>query len=99
MNLTNFGFVLKLNHNTCQTSLVALDVNQPQSNEWRKFKRSGFKCYEVHILQKFANCGVFNRNNEYIWSVNNHKHICEVRLQIRFLLNAWSGIYNNQTEL
>lgn len=44
----------------------------------------------------FTNCGMFNRNNEHIWSANNPRHFREVRPQIRFGLNVWAGIYNDR---
>lgn len=44
----------------------------------------------------FSNCGMFNRNNEHLWSEINPRHFREVRPQVRFQLNVWAGIYNDQ---
>lgn len=100
--------------------------------DWRELKKSGFKCYKIHISQKlqpgdperrlefcdwlqrrpdfpaflenviwtdestFTNCGIFNRNNEHIWSINNPRQFREIRPQVRFSLNVWAGIYKNR---
>ena len=34
------------------TYQVSVDTNVPQTNVWREFKRSGLKCYKIHISQK-----------------------------------------------
>lgn len=44
----------------------------------------------------FTNCGIFNRNNERIWSINNPREFREIRPQVRFSINVWAGIYNDR---
>lgn len=44
----------------------------------------------------FTNCGMFNRNNEHIWSLNNPREFRAVRPQVRFSLNVWAGICGDQ---
>lgn len=44
----------------------------------------------------FTNCGIFNRNNEHIWSINNPRQFREIRPQVRFNINVWAGIYKNR---
>lgn len=44
---------------------------------------------------KFTNCGMFNRKNEHIWSVENPRGNREIRKQVRFSVNVWAGIYNS----
>lgn len=41
---------------------------------------------------KFTNCGVFNRHNEHVWSIENPEENREVRPQVRFGINVWAGI-------
>ena len=108
-----------------------MDVSS-HTSVWREIRKSGFKCYKIHISQKlhpgdserrlqfcdwlqrrpdfpaflenviwtdestFTNCGIFNRNNEHIWSINNPRQFRELRPQVRFSLNVWAGIYKNR---
>ncbi|GLV45962.1 hypothetical protein CBL_20668, partial [Carabus blaptoides fortunei] len=41
---------------------------------------------------KFTNSGLFNRNNEHIWSIENPRQHKERRPQVRFGLNVWVGL-------
>lgn len=45
---------------------------------------------------KFTNCGIFNRHNEHIWSIQNPEVNREVRPQVRFSVNVWAGILGNR---
>lgn len=40
----------------------------------------------------FTSCGLFNRNNEHIWSRENPREFREIRRQGRFSVNVWAGI-------
>lgn len=39
---------------------------------------------------------MFNRNNEHFWAIENPRQNMEIRNQIRFGLNVWAGILNNE---
>lgn len=45
---------------------------------------------------KFTNCGVFNRKNQHIWSIENPRENRELRNQIRFCVNVWAGMCGNK---
>lgn len=45
---------------------------------------------------RFTNCGVFNRNNELVWAVENPREVRPRRNQVRFGLNIWTGLLGNQ---
>lgn len=45
---------------------------------------------------KFTNQGLFNRNNEHYWSVENPRQHREIRNQVRFGLNVWAGILGDR---
>lgn len=40
-----------------------------------------------------SNCGIFNRHNHHHWAVDNPRLIAPRRLQTRFGMNVWCGIY------
>lgn len=44
---------------------------------------------------KFTNCGMFNRNNEHFWSRENPRQNRQIRNQVRFGLNVWAGLLDN----
>lgn len=43
---------------------------------------------------KFTNCGMFNRNTEHVWATENPRSSREIRNQVRFSVNVWTGLYN-----
>ncbi|KAJ8911709.1 hypothetical protein NQ315_013171 [Exocentrus adspersus] len=43
----------------------------------------------------FTNSGIFNRRNKHFYATQNPYLIQEVRSQIRFSLNVWCGLLNN----
>lgn len=45
---------------------------------------------------KFTNCGIFNRKNEHVWSIENPRENREIRKQVRFSVNVWAGIYGDK---
>lgn len=45
---------------------------------------------------KFTNCGIFNRKNEHVWSIENPRENREIRKQVRFSVNVWAGIYDDK---
>lgn len=45
---------------------------------------------------KFSNCGIFNRNNERIWAVENPRYNREIRRQVRFSINVWAGMFGDK---
>lgn len=45
---------------------------------------------------KFTNCGIFNRNTDHIWAVENPRINRPIRAQVRFGLNVWAGIYGDR---
>lgn len=44
----------------------------------------------------FSNLGLFNRNNEHIWSIENPRQNREIRNQHRFGFNVWICLWNNR---
>lgn len=45
---------------------------------------------------KFTNCGIFNRHNEHIWSIENPEGNRQGRPQVRFDINVWAGILGDR---
>jgi hypothetical protein len=45
---------------------------------------------------KFTNCGIFNRHNEHIWSIENPEVNRQVRPQVKFSINVWAGILGDR---
>lgn len=40
-----------------------------------------------------SNCGIFNKHNHHHWATENPRLIAQRRLQTRFGMNVWCGIY------
>lgn len=45
---------------------------------------------------RFTNCGLFNRNNEHIWAIENPHANRQIRNQVRFGLNVWAGLLGDR---
>lgn len=45
---------------------------------------------------RFSNCGVFNKHNTHVWSIENPHETRQRRFQVKFGFNVWCGIIGKE---